>query len=158
VHGIPRQTQDIDIVADLSPKAVPPLVEQLDGEFYVDRAAAERAVARKDSFNLIHHATAIKVDVFVQGDDPFDRSEMGRSHRTRLESGSPAGIFVKSPEDTILRKLRRYRDGGDVSERQWLDVLSIFRVQGSRLEQEYLKRWSRHLAVEDLLDHAIRES
>lgn len=156
VHGLPRQTQDVDFVAALRPGALRGFVERVRGEFYVDAAAAENAMLRRDSFNLIHLGSAIKVDVFIQGDDEFDRLEMERSRPITFESG--AAIFVKAAEDTILRKLQWYRDGGGVSERQWLDVLGILGVQGQRLDREYLERWSRHLGVEDLLSRALREA
>ena len=64
-------------------------------------------------------------------------------------------VFVKSAEDTRLRKLQRYRFGGEVSDRQWSDVTGIVRTQGERLDREYLRRWSETLGVDDLLAPAM---
>ena len=60
-------------------------------------------------------------------------------------------VYVKSPEDTILRKLLWYRMGGEVSDRQWSDILGVLQVQGGRLDREYLAKWAAQLRVDDLL-------
>ena len=39
-------------------------------------------------------------------------------------------LYVYTPEDILLQKLRWYRLGGEVSDRQWRDVLGIVGVQG----------------------------
>jgi hypothetical protein len=64
---------------------------------------------------------------------------------------------VKSAEDTVLRKLQWFRDGGEVSDRQWNDVLGILLTQGSRLDEGHLREWAEALGVADLLDRALRE-
>lgn len=60
-------------------------------------------------------------------------------------------MYVKSPEDTILRKLLWYRMGGEVSDRRWSDILGVVQVQGERLDRDYLAKWAPQLRVEDLL-------
>jgi len=72
VHGEPRSTDDIDLVADLRPFQVPALFQALGWEYYAREEAIRDAVARGAGFNLIHLATAVKVDVYVMGNDPFD--------------------------------------------------------------------------------------
>jgi hypothetical protein len=62
---------------------------------------------------------------------------------------------VVSPEDIILAKLSWFRAGGEVSDRQWGDVLGVVRVQGDRLDITYLRKWSEWLCVTDLLDKAL---
>jgi hypothetical protein len=52
------------------------------------------------------------------------------------------------------RMLHWYRAGGEVSERQWSDVLGIIRTQGDRLDRDYLAQWARQLDVGDLLERA----
>jgi hypothetical protein len=76
LHGEPRSTDDIDFVADLRPANIPGLAAALRGEWYVSEEAVRAAIARGESFNVVHLATAVKVDVFVVGADPFDRMEL----------------------------------------------------------------------------------
>ena len=59
---------------------------------------------------------------------------------------------VASAEDTILAKLDWYRQGGEVSERQWQDVSGIVAVQGDRLDWDYMRRQAIALGVSDLVE------
>ena len=59
-------------------------------------------------------------------------------------------------EDTILRKLEWFRRGGETSDRQWQDILSILAVTRGQLDEEHLDRWARELKVTDLLERARR--
>jgi hypothetical protein len=157
VHGTPRQTLDIDLVADLGRLHVAPFIQRLENEFYVDGETVERAIRRRSSFNLVHLASGLKVDVFLPGDSPFDASEAVR--RQLLPVGPESRpVYVKSPEDTLLRKLLWYREGGGVSDRQWGDLLGIVRVQGGRLDREYLGEWADRLDLRSLLDRLLSES
>ena len=63
--------------------------------------------------------------------------------------------YVTTAEDIVLAKLEWYRAGGEVSDRQWRDVLGVLRVQGDRLDQEYLRLGADELGLADLLDRAI---
>lgn len=152
VHGIPRASEDADLVADLRPEHIAPLVAKLRPEFYVDEERASTAVQRRASFNVIHLQTMFKVDLFVLKDEPFAREEMRRRQRLELPSGT---LEVASAEDTILQKLLWYRLGSGVSERQWRDVLGILKVKRGRLDLGYLRLWADEMDLQDLLDQAL---
>ncbi len=148
VHGEPRATQDVDMVVALRPRHVKPLVEALGRDYYVDADELRSAVKSAASFNAIHFASAIKVDFFVAGNDPFEAERLA----CRQPVGTPGGVlYVDTAEHTLLRKLEWYRRGGEVSERQWRDVQAIVRLQGERLDRQRLRKWARRLGVTDLL-------
>jgi hypothetical protein len=154
-HGMPRSTLDVDLVAELEPEHVPGLVERLRDAYYVEPDAVQRAIAARRSFNVIHLATMLKVDVFVPQGRAFDREAARRASPQPLEEAVDARPFVlASPEDVILAKLEWYRAGGGVSERQWDDVLGVLRVKGPTLDSAYLERWAAELGVSDLLMRA----
>lgn len=155
IHGVPRQTLDLDLVVDLPPSVVPALVSRLEGEFYLDEERIRHAIQRRSSFNLIHLTTGFKIDMFLRGPGEFDRLELERSGPQRIGAGQERVVFVKSAEDTLLRKLQWYRLGGETSERQWTDVLGIVKEQGDRLDREYMSRWAGDLGVSDLLEKAL---
>jgi hypothetical protein len=66
--------------------------------------------------------------------------------------------YVSTPEDTILSKLEWDRKGESISDTQWMDVLGILKVQGSRLDMDYLQHWAHRLNLEALLRKALEES
>lgn len=155
IHGIPRQTHDVDLVVDLRMERIHDLVQALAGEFYVDEMAVARAVRERASCNLVHHATGIKIDLFVKGASAFDVAEFERKVAVRLGDDDPHEVFVKSAEDTLLRKLLWYRLGGEVSDRQWEDVRGILSVQAGRLDMAYVSNWAERLGIRDLLDRLL---
>jgi hypothetical protein len=152
LHGVARTTMDADLVADLKPQHVRPLVESLQGSFYVDEGAVRDAVVNRRSFNAIHLATMFKVDVFIPKGRPFDLAQLDHAAAQLVATDPDRLAYVASAEDTILAKLDWYRKGGEVSDRQWRDVMGIVRVQGDRLDWAYLRRQAASLGVVDLLE------
>ncbi|HSF38477.1 MAG TPA: hypothetical protein VLT87_01715 [Thermoanaerobaculia bacterium] len=156
LYGIPRTTRDADLVADLRPEHVQPLESALKPSFYVDSERVHHAIRRRSSFNVIYLSTMTKVDIFVLRDHPLSHLEMSR--RRQLSLTGEAVLYVASPEDTLLQKLRWFEMEGGVSERQWDDVLGILKVQRSNLDLDYLERWASNLGLGDLLRKALEES
>ena len=156
-HGMYRASADVDFVIDPTKEQLDALALELESEFYLSRPAMAEALAHRSTFNAIHERTSFKIDFFIKGAAPFDSEEMRRSIRQPIEGESSVEILLKSPEDTILRKLDWFRRGGEVSERQWHDVLSILAAARGHLDETHLDRWARELGVADLLERARRE-
>jgi hypothetical protein len=108
LHGKPRATQDVDLVADLQTHHVPGLVQALRDEFYLDEPAIRDAVDRRSTFNVIHLGTLFKVDVFVAGDDPPIRRELERRQRWSPR-GSPRSVPVRHQKSSTMAGGRRAR-------------------------------------------------
>ena len=149
LHGIPRMTQDADIVVDVDEAAAAHLVRLLQPDFYVSEDAMREAVRLRRMFNAIHFDTGLKVDLIVRKQRPFSEEELRRRERGALAGREAA---FASAEDTILTKLEWARDGA--SERQYGDAVGVIAVQGSRLDWAYLKRWADALGLRDLLERA----
>jgi len=157
LHGVVRTTLDTDLVADVKFEQVDSFVETLGEAFYVDAGAIRDAIARRSSFNMIHLETMFKVDVFISKGRPFERMQFER-RLLQVMTDSDRSAYVSSAEDIILAKLEWYRKGGEVSERQWRDVLGVLKVQQGRLDLDYLRRWAVDLRVEELLLRALAEA
>jgi hypothetical protein len=97
----------------------------------------------------------LKVDLFVAGGTPLDAQQLTRRRLVTVQPGIEIGVHP--PEDILLQKLRWYRLGGEVSDRQWRDILGIVRVQGGRLDVDYLRRYAPVLDVADLLARALSD-
>jgi hypothetical protein len=155
VYGIPRATQDVDLVADLKSTDTEELERLLSGDFYVDGDMIRDAIARRASFNVIHLATMFKADVFIMKPDAWSREEMSRARQEELDGPDGAvAIRFASPEDTLLHKLVWFRLGKEISDRQWSDILGVLKIQGESVDTEYLERWAPVLGVADLLVRA----
>jgi len=158
VHGEPRSTNDIDVLADLAASDVAGFVEAVGSEYYVSETAVREAVRSGTSFNVIHLGTAVKVDVFVAGEDPFDRERIRSGLRLEVSREQTASMVLDTAEHSILRKLEWYRRGGEVSERQWRDVVAMLRIQGPALDRSRLDAWAERLGVVELLKRARAEA
>jgi hypothetical protein len=159
LHGEPRSTNDVDLVADLQTDTVDAFVGSFGAEYYASAAAAVDAVRSGGSFNIVHIPSAVKVDIFVAGADALDRERLQRRRAVRIAAGAGhVELFVDTAENTILRKLEWFRRGGESSERQWRDVIGVVRIRRPDLDHPYLRHWAVRLGVTDLLDRAFDEA
>jgi hypothetical protein len=156
--GIARSTLDIDLVADLRASHVAALVERLQADYYIDGDMIHEAIQRRVSFNVIHLATMVKVDVFVLGPRPFDRASFSRVIHEPLGDSRERSFPLTTPEDIVIRKLEWYRLGGGVSQRQWADIIGVLKLQGDALDLVHMAHWARELGVTDLLERAMAEA
>jgi hypothetical protein len=81
-----------------------------------------------------------------------------RKRKDTLEELDKVEFYFSSPEDIIMAKVQWYKIGGFVSERQWLDVIGVIKVQGDLLDKKYLKRWSQKLGLAALMQKAFDEA
>jgi hypothetical protein len=157
ISGEPRSTLDIDVVVAMSERDVDRFLAALGDGFYVEPEALRRAIRGTSRANLVHRETSIKVDLFIQGESPLDAEALSRRQRVRVAVDPERHLYVHAPEDILLQKLRWYRLGREMSDRQWRDVLGILLVQAGRLDEEYLRRGAEVLGVADLLERVRRE-
>ena len=144
-HGVPRATQDIDLVIDGNEDQILGFARELSAAgFYVSEVAATEAVSLRGPFNVIDQSTGWKVDLILRRDRPFSRNEFSR--RT-LEEAFGFPLFVATAEDTLLAKLEW--SGLVDSEQQLRDAVGIVRSQGERLDRAYIRRWARELGLMD---------
>jgi len=157
LYGMIRTTQGSDIVADMRQEHLQPFVAALQDEFYVDDEMIAEALQRHSSFNIIHRETMFKVDVFVPWPRPFLQSQLARAQKQTFVFETEISAKFASPEDTILAKLEWYRIGGEVSERQWRDILGVLKTRANALDFDYLRKWASELRVKDLLERALQQ-
>lgn len=158
LHGIPRATNDVDMVAEMTEAHIPLLVKALETEFYIDAEMIQDAIQHQSSFNVIHLTTMFKVDIFVLKTDVASQEEMTRRGQYKISDTPDQRLFLASAEDVIVHKLYWYQLSGSVSERQWTDVLGVLQVQGEHLDYTYLERMAHQRGVHDLLTQAMKDA
>ena len=146
-HGMPRTTQDLDLVIDPpSPAELNALVQSMTPEqYYVDADTARDALRRRSMFNVVDLASGWKVDLIIRKNRSFSRDEFARRMKITLLD---VPVFVASAEDTIVAKLEWSKQSGG-SERQRRDVAGIVATVGSELDRVYVERWVRDLGLLD---------
>lgn len=157
LQGEPRATNDIDIVVAMTPYRVRSFAEELGADFEVDQDMLRDALIHGSCANIFYLPMVTKVDIFALGSDRYDEIEFSRRRKVVVSSGGEE-LFVKAPEDTVLRKLLWYRQGGEVSSKQWRDVVEVLRVSAGELDKPYLQQWADTLCVNDLLARAEAEA
>ena len=157
LHGIPRATQDVDIVADIKHVHIAPLVKALEKSWYIDENMIRDAIKNQSSFNVLYLETMYKIDIFILKDDPVSNSEMKRRKKYTVTDDDEGSLYIASAEDIILQKLYWYKIGDKVSERHWNDTIGVVKVQDKNLDFNYLKNTARMLGVAELLSELLKE-
>lgn len=136
-HGVPRTTQDVDLVVQLDGRSMRALLERCDPDvYYVSDVAAADALRRHGQFNVIDMATGWKADLIVLKRRPFSRAEFERRVRARVLG---VDLWIATAEDVIVSKLEWGAQGSP--ERQLRDVIGILRTRGDDLDLAYIARW-----------------
>ncbi|MEO7413620.1 MAG: hypothetical protein ABIZ81_09700 [Opitutaceae bacterium] len=130
LYGQPRVTNDLDVVLSLNDATRLALLSAFpESEFYVPPEAvirAEQARHHRGHFNLIHHETGFKADIYLAGADPLHAWALPL--RRRLSWSEGVEIMVAPPEYVVLRKLEFYREGR--SAKHPADIRAIREITG----------------------------
>lgn len=142
--GEPRMTLDIDIVAAITQSDVDLLCKAFDSEdFYLSRSAMLEAIEHQTQFNLVHPASANKVDFMTPGNTQWAQQQLSRALDAPLLND--CSVKVATPEDVILGKLLYFQEGG--SEKHVRDITGILTTEAVELDTDYLERWCKQLGV-----------
>ena len=137
VYGEPRLTHDVDLVLALAGKDVRAFHAAFPIEdFYcppLEVIETERVRTTRGHFNLIHHRTGFKADIYLKSDSLHD---WGFAHRVKIPQGE-SFMWVAPPEYVIIRKLEYFREGG--SEKHLRDIAMILSVSQDLLECDWLE-------------------
>ena len=145
VHGVPRATQDIDMIIAPTREQLLALMNQFTEPNYDANAEdALDAFRRRSLFSVIDRRGVWKIDFIVRKERPFSKKEFERRKPIDILGVS---LFAATPEDVLLAKLEWAKLGE--SERQIRDAAGIIQIQGANLDREYVERWAAELDIED---------
>ena len=147
VYGVPRLTHDLDIVIELSPGDAENFATLFPLDvFYCPPVEVLRMEAQRPlrgHFNLIHHGTGFKADLYLVGEDPLHHWAMPR--RKALTCGGEI-LWIAPPEYVILRKLEFYREGGQ--EKHLMDIRAILSISPDQIDFSALESWVKRLGLD----------
>ena len=161
ILGETRTTIDANIAILMSDKRlIPQLIEIMQTDFYISEIAVEDALNdRTSSFNLIHLQSALKADIYpIRDNDLFRQSAITRRQKINLADSPELSFNICTAEDIVLQKLIWYQTTGQISQKQWRDILGVLKLQGERLDFQYMRYWSEALRIVQLLENAYNES
>jgi hypothetical protein len=136
-YGVPRTTQDIDVVVAPTKDQLRTFVHLLrQYEYCIDLDAALEAQQRRSLFNAVDVVTGWKIDFIIRKSRAFSEGEFRRRTRFDLQ-GLP--VFVATAEDVVISKLEWAKLAQ--SARQIEDVAAILRMRWDSLAHSYLGKW-----------------
>lgn len=144
-YGRPRASHDIDFIVDLKPKDVKKVLQALQTlspDFSFDKDAIKEAIHNKHIFQIFHLPTMLKFDCWLLTNNPFDQSRFSRKRRIKLFEQF---MYIASMEDTILQKLRWYKEAK--IEKHLVDAAFVYQIQKDNLDKKYLELWVTKLGV-----------
>ena len=141
-YGERRSTLDVDVVAVVGKQhAARFLSVFLETDFYCPPAEVieiESARPEHGHFNLIHHHSIYKADIYIATGSEFERWAF--KNRRSLAAGETP-VWLAPPEFVILHKLEFFREGG--GEKHLRDIrgmLAVTEMDLSLLEKEIAAR------------------
>jgi hypothetical protein len=145
-YGEARLTHDVDIVVEIARADVARIINAFPAsEFYVPPPEVMRIEvlrAQRGHFNIIHHETGFKADVYPCGRDHLSRWGLQSARRIVVED---CDVWFAPPEYVILRKLEYYREGG--SEKHLRDIEGMLAASGDTVNVAEIERRAPSLGV-----------
>ena len=148
-YGEPRFTTDLDLVINASGETLYPLVAALETDGFYVPGIDDAVSGRMKTLQITDQETIERADLVITNNEEWDSVKFNR--RQLID-----GIYLASPEDVILNKLRWGKRSQ--SEKQWRDVLGVLKVQGDNLDFDYMQRWADRLGLADDLSRAAGEA
>lgn len=153
IYGHPRMTVDIDLVVWLGRgDAIRFNALWPADAFYVPPIEVIREEADRSEhghFNVSHHETAMRADVYLPGADELNAWAFRRRVIREIEGER---VQIAPIEAVILGKLKYYKASG--SDRHLRDIARMLAVSGDEIDQPALVRWISRLELDAAWERA----
>jgi hypothetical protein len=150
IYGRPRSTQDADFVLQLVGDPIPELARALGPEFQIDPQMSFETVTGTMRYIASHPASAFKVEMFLLGGDAHDQSRFARRRRLNFEG---VDVWIPTPEDVVVTKLRWSKGGQRAKDIQ--DVDQVVALQAGKLDLTYIRHWCDQHGTRALLEQLL---
>jgi hypothetical protein len=124
IYGEPRLTHDVDIIIYLKQNNIKKVILMFsEEEFYIppyEIIKTESVRNNRGHFNIIHHESGFKADIYLVGNDPLHIFAFKNKKQFIIDKQN---VQFAPPEYVIIRKLEFLDEGG--SEKHIRDIKSI---------------------------------
>jgi hypothetical protein len=147
-YGEPRLSNDVDIVIDIAPSTAAAFEACFPAaDFYCppeEVIAVEAQRTHRGHFNVIHHDSGFKADMYPKGNDALQEWALTSARRIDVEGTL---VSIAPPEYVIVRKLEYHREGG--SQKHVDDIANIVRAQGDVLDAALIEKHAARLGLDE---------
>ncbi len=148
-YGVPRLTQDADFVIELETTDIGRIASNLGEPFRLDPQLTFETVTATHRHEVLFGDSGFKIELFHLSEDAHDQERFRRRVRQEV-MGKP--VWLPTPEDVVIWKLRWSKDGGRTKDFE--DVRSVLAVQGDTLDWPHIHRWCDTHGTRELLEQA----
>lgn len=138
-YGEPRLTHDIDFVVHLGQSDFAKLTKAFPLDHYYcppeDVMRIENNRKPYGHFNLIHHGSGFKADIYTDAEDELH--QWAFENRNRIDLIPGLSLWLAPPEYVIIRKLEFFREGG--SDKHLSDIKKMLPQVEAGLDKNFLE-------------------
>jgi hypothetical protein len=146
-YGIPRATEDADLVLELGDVPLTEILGRLGPEFRLDRQGSFETITMTSRHVVKMPSSDFTIELFRLGQDEHDQERFRRRRRVSLLGRT---VFLPTAEDVIVTKLVWASGRQGAKDRD--DVRDVIAVQGDQLDWNYIYSWADRHGTRDLLD------
>jgi hypothetical protein len=150
-YGIARNTNDADFVVQLDEPSLTQLINRLGPNFRLVGQMSFETITATMRHVLESPSKNFKIELFLLSNDPHDQSRFNRRRKVEALGGA---VFVPSPEDVLITKLRWSRQGNRRKDLD--DARDVIAVSGPQLDWPYVEQWCNQHGTRKLLDDLHR--
>jgi hypothetical protein len=132
---VARASVDGDIVAELGDVHITGIASALGDSYYTSEERVRNAMRRKASFNIIHLATMLRIDIFVSRNGPLDLGTFERSRPASIGGGTmcrsarqrshPRCIAARMKVTSTDYQFKLLQGGGSLLEQERSNILDL---------------------------------
>ena len=148
-YSVYRYTADVDVVVELNIRDATRIIAAFEPDYFVPHNSVRRAISSERMFNIIHQATAFKVDCIIRKSSDFQKNVFIRRRKVDFYGRE---IFIITIEDLILSKLWWANDSH--SDKQLTDVKNLMRAG---YDADYVRSWTDKLELTKLFNECLLE-
>ena len=152
VYGIPRSTKDADLVIELRDKSVLSLNKHLPQSFHLDPQLRIETATGTTRNVISIDGTAFLIELFRLSQDSHDQERFHRRIKATVEGRD---VWIPTAEDVVITKLRwayHLARSKDID-----DVRNVLALRQTRLDWDYLHRWTLEHGTEKLLAEVMMD-